>query len=184
MIDNLENFVGAHRDDFDDKAPDDKIWRSLENRLKTEEQGGRRHRSVIRLPLSGKKWVSAAAVLLLCVSLAGFVRTYQVKSQMTNASLPKDLVNAKAYYENQLAVKIDRIKSMDSRYNIKDTSLWQIFGQPDAEYKRLQNAVRENPGDPHVRAAFVEYYRSRLAVLDRIEQKMQEDTFSERGQQQ
>ncbi|MGH2643187.1 MAG: hypothetical protein ACRDE2_04510 [Chitinophagaceae bacterium] len=176
MKDNLESFIHDHRNEFDDAVPEDKIWSRLENNL---QRGGEGHNQkpiakVHRISHSGKRWLSAAAVFLLCISLAAFVRGYQVKKQMMDTSIPQDLQNAQAYYENRITVKIDRIKSMESlQNNNADTSLWQLFGQRDEEYKRIKKALQENPGDAHVRAAFVEYYRSRLSVLNQIEEHLE-----------
>lgn len=174
-FDNIEEFIHDHREDFEKDIPDDKIWDHVASRLDSEgqERWSKPEAPIRHLSRAGKRWISAAAVLLLCVSLAAFVRTYQVKSQMANQAIPVDLINAQSFYENQITTKIERIKSLDANQNMGDTSLWQLFGKQDEEYDRIKEALRENPGNAHVRAAFVEYYRSRISVLNQIEQHLE-----------
>jgi hypothetical protein len=117
--------------------------------------------------------MSVAAVFLLCIFLAAFMRTYQVKTETLDTAIPADLREAQAYYEGRISTKIERIRSLDSLQKKADTDLWQMFGQRDGEYDRLCQALRENPGNEHVRAAFVEYYRSRLEVLKGIEKRLE-----------
>lgn len=175
-FDHIEKFIQDHRQEFDDQIPDNKIWASLESGLAGAEQGkSKRRKTNIRyLSTRAKRWLSAAAVLLLCISLAAFIRAYQVKQQMMDPAIPADLQKAQVYYENQIAIEIDRVKSAESvQNNQADTSLWQIFGRRDEEYNRIRKALLENPGNAHVRAAFVEYYRSRLSVLNQINRHLE-----------
>lgn len=175
MQDSLEEYIRNHRDEFEDAVPDNKVWdrvgRDLQKEAAKDRQG---HSAKFRhLSRSGKRWLSAAAIFLLCISFAAFIRTYQVKTQMMNAAIPRDLQEAQAYYENRITAKIDRIKAIESiRKDNADTSLWKLFGQHDEEYMRIKKALEENPGNAHVRSAFVEYYRSRLSVLNQIEQHL------------
>lgn len=176
MKDNLEKFIREHRDEFENMIPGNKIWEKIEHDLQVENGKIKRvHRAKIsRLSRAGKRWLSAAAIFLLCISLAAFVRTYQVKTQMMNSAIPQDLREAQAYYENRITAKIDRIKAMEAiRRDNADTSLWELFGRQDEEYKRIKKALQENPGNAHVHAAFVEYYRSRLSVLNQVEQHLE-----------
>lgn len=170
MKDEFEKFIRDHREDFDDSIPDSKIWNKLETRLFNAPSEVKKQSAVIRrISRSGKRWLSAAAVLFIGLSLAAFIRTYQVKTKIANTAIPSDLLDAQAYYENRIALKIERIKSIElGKDNPVDTSLWQIFGQKDAEYERIRKDLHDNPDNPFVRSAFVEYYRSRLEVLKRI----------------
>ncbi|HEX5554337.1 MAG TPA: hypothetical protein VFX43_13915 [Chitinophagaceae bacterium] len=181
-MDDIEKFISDHREAFDDTEPDATIWKNLQPRLAVEISGAKANQTIMRrLSRSSKRWISAAAVLLLCISLAAFVRTYQVKKQIMDRAIPTDLRDAQAYYEHRITVKIDRIRSISSQQtNQPDTSLWQLFGQRDAEYNRLRKALQENPGNAHVRAAFVEYYRSRLEVLNRIEDHLEENALQKK----
>jgi hypothetical protein len=112
--------------------------------------------------------MAAAAIMGSVILLAAFVRTYQVTS-ISRDAIPADMQDARAYYEQRIAAKIERIKALEAGVGDRDTSLWHLFGERDGEYIRLSQALAENPGNAHVRAAFVEYYRSRLEVLNGIE---------------
>lgn len=171
-MDNLEKYIRGHRDEFDEDKPGANVWDNLQHRLYEDSLKTKKPAIIRRMSLSAKKWVAVAAVLLLCVSFAAFIRTYQVKKEIAHTAIPTDLRDAQAYYETRIHTKIERIKSLETN-GTRDSSLWHLFGERDAEYNRLQKALRENPGNPHVRAAFVEYYRSRLEVLKRIEQHLE-----------
>jgi hypothetical protein len=170
--DGIEQFVEENRNAFEGEGPDARVWQRLQERLADE---GRRPK-IRRFP--ARRWSSVAAILVLCLSMAAFVRTFQISGQKINASIPADLRTAQAFYQNQINLQIDRIKSITAN-NGGDTALLQNFTGPDQEYRHLTEALRENPGDPHVRAAFVEYYRSRLAVLNRIEGHLSQKTESD-----
>lgn len=170
--DDLERFVSEHRDAFDKGAPGENVWNRLEQSLAADAQQGTRRPAVVRrLSVPARRWMSAAAILLVFISMAAFVRTYQVKAEMKDAAIPADLQEAQGYYEHSISIKIQHIKSMNA-ISGADTSLVQVFGERDDEYQRLRKALQENPGDAHVRAAFVEYYRSRLEVLNHIEKQV------------
>lgn len=169
--DDIEKFITEHRAAFEDAVPSQNIWENLEKSLPAAEIPVRLKKATVirRLSRSGKRWISAAAVLFIGIFLAAFIRTYQVKSNMADHAIPTDLRDAQAYYESKIDFKIKEIKAIPSRGQATDTSLLHLFGERDAEYDRIRKDLHNNPGNPHVRAAFVEYYRSRLEVLNRIE---------------
>ena len=182
--DDLEEFIRDYQEDFSSAPPPDKIWDQVEKRLRSAGKERSLDRGINNLLLLrlGKRWISAAAILLLCISLAAFVRAYQVRKQMADTVIPSGLQQAQVYYESRIAMQIERIKSLESMHqNRADTSLWQLFGRRDEEYNRIRKALQENPGNTHVRAAFVEYYRSRLSILDQIEQRIETADASDRA---
>lgn len=173
--DDIEKFIRGHRDAFDDAVPNVNLWDRIEKELPAAGPSLRpKRRGVLRsISRSGKRWMSAAAVLFLGIFLAAFIRAYQVKTHMADNAIPSDLRDAQTYYENKIDSKIREIKSLSHRTNNSDTSLLHLFGERDEEYDRIRKDLHNNPDNPHVRSAFVEYYRSRLGVLDRIEQHLQ-----------
>lgn len=172
--DDIEKFIREHRDAFDDAVPNASLWDKIEKEL-PEEPVIRPKRGGVRrfMSRSGKRWMSAAAVLCLGIFLAAFIRAYQVKTHMADNTIPTDLQDAQTYYENKIDSKIREIKSLSQRKNNSDTSLLHLFGERDEEYDRIRKDLHNNPGNPHVRSAFVEYYRSRLGVLNRIEEHLE-----------
>lgn len=169
-LDKIEKFVRENKSAFDDAVPDNKVWDHITNALdESTPIVSSEKRTVVRyMSRVGKRWMSAAAVLLIAVSLAAFIRTYQVKTQMEDNAIPADLRDAQAYYESKISSKIETITAISGRQNV-DTSLFHLLGERDAEYDRIRQDLHSNPGNPHVRSAFVEYYRSRLEVLNRME---------------
>lgn len=174
--DGIEQFVAENRNAFEGEGPGTAVWQRLQERLAADEEG--RGLKIRRFP--ARRWSSVAAVLVLCLSMAAFVRTFQITGPKINSSIPADLRTAQAFYQNQINLQIDRIKSITAN-NGENKVLFENFTGPDQEYRRVTEALRENPGDPHVRAAFVEYYRSRLAVLNRIEGYLSQKTESDQS---
>lgn len=170
MKDGLEKFIQHNREQFEKEIPSAEIWERLQERLSEARDQKRREGRIHRLSRSGRRWLSAAAVFFIGLSLAAFIRTYEVKSRLADTAIPSDLADAQAFYENRIALRIERIKSLESQKNQPaDTSLWQLFGQKDEEYERIRKDLHNNPGNAHVRAAFIEYYRARLEMLKRVE---------------
>lgn len=168
--DDFERFIDDHRADFESERPDPHVWSRLEAALDSDKKA-------VNQPVAGKyfmhtkRWFTAAAALLLCISLAAFVRAYQVETQMVDRAIPGDLRDAQAYYNHRITLQVARIKTLSASRG-GDSAVWEAFTRPDEEYDRLIKALKENPGEPHVRAAFVEFYRSRLQVLIRIEKQL------------
>jgi hypothetical protein len=174
--DDIEKFIRTHREEMDDAVPAGNIWDRIAQSLPEKASPARSRKGAVirRISRSGKRWMSAAAVLFIGIFLAAFIRTYQVKTRMADHTIPSDLRDAQTYYENRIESKIREITSLPDRHNNRDTALFHLFGDRDAEYERIRKDLHNNPGNPHVRAAFVEYYRSRLEVLNRIENHLKE----------
>lgn len=166
--DDIEKLIRTHRGDFDSAVPGSRVWAGIEKAFPGDLRPERKVKTAHRFFRSGKRWISAAAVLFLGIFLAAFIRTYQVKSEMANTAIPADLRDAQAYYESMIESKIRDIKALPGPQQYADTSLLHMLGERDAEYDRIRDDLHSNPGNPHVRAAFIEYYRSRLEVLKRI----------------
>lgn len=170
--DNLERFIKSHRAEFERQQPDPRIWDRLESALDSTNLSKPAPGRIRRLFTGSKRWVAIAATGLLCISLAAFVRAYQVEVRAPERYIPQDLREAAGYYEQQMSVKVARIKKLAALEGA-DSTIWEAFVLPDSEYDRLRKAVSENPGEPHVRSAFIEFYRSRLEVLTRVEAQLE-----------
>jgi hypothetical protein len=174
--DGIEKFIHDNRRTFEAERPGAAVWERLQQRLGEAEKDKGVQPGRVRPFSGGKRWLSVAAILLLCVSMAAFVRTFQIRKQAIDSFVPPDLREAQAYYESRIDQQMDRIKSAMSDRPGQDTLLSRLSTGQDAAYGRLRKALRENPGDQHVRAAFIGYYRSRLAVLDKIGDRLSEET--------
>lgn len=174
--DGIEKFIRNNRDAFEAERPGAEVWERLQQRLGEPPKDDGVPHGKVRPFGGGKRWLSVAAILLLCVSMAAFVRTFQIRKQATDAFVPADLREAQAYYENCINQQMERIKLAAREHPDQDTLLSRLFPRVDPAYGRLRTALHENPGDQQVRAAFIGYYRSRLAVLDKIEDRLSAET--------
>lgn len=172
-MDELEKYINENRDAFDGQEPDEAVWQRLEKTLGKADKKPKKKKSVLYFSGSFKKWAAVAAVFLLAVSFVAFVRTYQVKQEMAMQVIPTDLLDARAYYKTQINSRIAQIKRLQPQGLAGDSAIWKMFGKEGKEFDRLRDALAENPDNPHVRAAFVEYYRSRLEVLKNIQKRLE-----------
>jgi len=170
-MDELEKYIKKNRGAFEEKGPDDAVWEKLQKNLKEISPKSPRRKNM-HFSKTAKKWTAIAAAFLLCISFAAFVRTFQVKHKIQRQSIPADLVEARAYYKGLIDNHIAQINKMDAAFTEGDSTIWHLFGEDDKEYQRLKEDLKVNPDNPHVRAAFVEYYRSRLEVLKRIQKRI------------
>ena len=159
--DGLEAFIAAHRSEFEQPFDIQTGWTDLEGRWTSSTQA-----PVRRLGLRRMRRLAAAAAVV--VSLAAFARAYQVDDQ-NSRGLPQDMQEAQAYYEGEIHAEIVELqRHQDSDHPIDDRLLHSVE-QRGTEYQMLVQALQENPGDANVHAAFVEYYRSRLALLHQLD---------------
>ncbi len=173
-MDELEKYIRSNRDAFEEKGPEDAVWRRLEKSLRNTNEKPEKKRPMLYFSRTFRKWVAVAAVFFLAVSFVAFIRTYQVKKELVTQGIPSDLRDARAYYTAQMDSRIAQIKRLQPEGLSGDSAVWNMLGQEDAEFERLRKALSENPDNPHVRAAFVEYYRSRLEVLKRIQDRLEQ----------
>lgn len=170
-MDELEKYIRDNRSAFEEKGPEKDVWSRLEKSLWKEDRNLKR--AIVQFAKPVRKWVAVAAMFILAVSFAAFVRTYQVKQEMREQVIPSDLLDAQAFYKTQIHAHITRINRLRPEGLSGDSAVWKMFGENDAEYDRLRDALSANPNNPHVRAAFVEYYRSRLEILKRIQNRLE-----------
>lgn len=177
-MDRLEKYIRDHREAFDEDNPDDGVWRRLEEQLWRADPSSVKRRRIFYLSGRFKKRVAVAAVFFLGITFVAFVRTYQVKKEAIQQAIPPDLQEARAFYKSRIQNEIAGISRLRSPERVIDSSFLHLFEDEDTEYDRLSKALRENPDNPHVRAAFVEYYRSRLEVLKRIRKRLKDYNYS------
>lgn len=177
-MDELEKYIRENRDAFEEKGPEDRVWKRLEGSLWKTDEKQEKKRPGLYFSKTFRKWAAVAAVFFLAVSFVAFIRTYQVKKELVTQGIPADLRDARAYYTAQINSRIAQIDRLQPRRLTGDSAVWHMLGQEDAEFERLRKALSENPDNPHVRAAFVEYYRSRLEVLKRIQDRLEQSRSS------
>lgn len=160
--DKLEQFIREHREGFNDGEPGTRVWAGLEKEI-----------AVFHTPkivrLSRQSWLKAAVFLLLIGSafVVFFVKRAD-KPGRQQMNISPELAEMQSYYTRRIENKLAYIKSLPSGKTGLTPESLQGLELNNPAYRQLQQALQENPGDQRVKAAFIQYYRSKLEVLDRI----------------
>ncbi|GAA4308742.1 hypothetical protein [Compostibacter hankyongensis] len=165
-MDQFEKFVQDHREDFDSGGPSPRVWEGLQAALEEKPRA-------VRIRLRRKTWMKAAGWLLLA-GLAACLGIYRLARQTTVHPLPEELREVQSYYSGRINTQLEVIERYpEAKTGLSSRDL-QAFRSGDSTYLQLRQALRENPGDTRIRAAFVEYYQSRLEALDKITGQLQQ----------
>lgn len=84
MKNNLEDFVNAHKDEFDSYEPSEALWSRIENKLELPKKNG------LVISMVARKWMSAAATVLVITAAAIFIDRSTNKQ---TGNLPVVLIN-------------------------------------------------------------------------------------------
>lgn len=160
--DNLEQFIREHREAFNDSEPGTRVWAGLEKEIAASPAPG-----IVRFfRQPGLK----AAVFLLLIGSAFMIFFVQRadKPGRQQINISPELAEMQSYYTRKIENKLAYIRSLPSGQTGLTPESLQGLDLNNPAYRQLQRALQENPGDQRVQAAFVQYYRSKLEVLDRI----------------
>lgn len=170
MKDKLKQFVEQERNDFEVYEVDvDLAWNSIETAL------NEKHEKTMHFPW--KDILKVAAVLLL-VSVFAFgyymnnQRIAMDKEGIALHKLSSELADTEAFYTSQIDEKIDLIKVEAGDL---DTEVMAQLELLDQEYLSLKNDLRDNADSEEVINAMIEYYRLKLALLEKILNEIQKN---------
>jgi len=165
--DKLEQYVIAHRAEFDLAEPPPHLWQRIEAGMDAHERAGR------RVPLWRQlRAVAAAAALLLAGGLGGaqwMAHHMQQPEAIARAVVP-DFDELTQYYTRTVQVRLARIDDPAVRREVeRDLSqLDQVLGE-------LKAALAEAPESEHeaIVQAMIANYQARLDILERVLERIQ-----------
>ncbi len=160
--DKLEQFIREHRAGFDGEEPGARVWAGLEKEIAASPAP-----RIVRL--FRQPGLKAAVFLLLLGSVfMAFLINSADKPGRRQINISPELAEMQSYYTRKIETKLSYIRSLPSGKTGLTPESLQGLELNNPAYRQLQQALQENPGDQRVRAAFIQYYRSKLEVLDRI----------------
>ena len=170
MKDKLKRIVEQDRKNFEIYELDvDLAWDSIETELdKMDER---------TMHFPWKVILKVAAVLLL---VTVFAFGFYINNQRINIdqqgialhNLSSELADTEAFYTAQIDEKINLIKVQTGELNTDVTTQLEIL---DQEYLSLKNDLRDNADSEEVINAMIEYYRLKLALLEKILDEIQKN---------
>lgn len=174
MKDELKIFADQHRENFDSYQIDaDAMWGDIESRLEAVEKasGG---------ILWSRLWkVAAMLIVALTVAVGYYLNSQRVAIEKNGIALhdiSSDLADTEAFYAAQINEKIELIEVTSGKLDPVVTSQMELL---DEEYKSLKNDLRDHADSEEVINAMIEYYRLKLAMLEKILLEVQKNNDHE-----
>lgn len=163
MKDELEHFVGRHREEFDIHTPP---------RLPFGRQNPIRQARIRRLRL-----VVLQAAAIIIVFLGSYLLQVYYPLQVVNFDFTPgnninkhipELIEAEAYYQSQVNIKLTIVRKQLRDYPHLATGIDRDLNELDSIYSVLKNDLREGIASQEVIEAMIENNRMKLQILEEM----------------
>jgi len=160
--DHLEEFIKTHREEFDHLEPSPKMW---DNISKTKQKP-----KTIRLNTVMLR-VAAVVAVIVVTSVLLYKTNLLTPGKLAETSADpelKELMEAEAYYAQEVTVKLKEIKKCyNTNPELKDEVESDLNELQDM-YNTLKLDLRENISKKTVIEAMIENNRIRLKLVDQV----------------
>ena len=185
----IEGFVEAHQSDFDTHEPPASLWANISEELEKDAgEAEKESAKIIGLQKPERTvsvkvvWQIAASFLLLLVASVLFQNWYlnQNNGELANrnkreepsleqkvAQLAPELLEAEAYYSQQISQKLVQLRSMDlAELGIDEVQFEQQIGMLDSAYTQMKTDLVESAANERVLNAMIENLQMRMEMLN------------------
>jgi septal ring factor EnvC (AmiA/AmiB activator) len=165
MMDELERFIAANREEIGKIQPSPQNWAKLEKRLAPPTE--------VRMVPLRRVWQVAAAVALILTSffawkLSNLQPQPQIQVSIDWRSLAPELASAEQYYVQQIHQKLSEVKQYaPEKYGIDPKALETEIAQLDSVYQQMGKDLIESQSDQRVVGAMIENLQIRIEILNR-----------------
>lgn len=162
----IENIIEHNRELFDTEEPSENHFENFDNLLQNK-------RSKQTKKYSVSLFIKAASVLILLTlsSLWVYDNIIADKEKQT-INLPT-LSEAEISYTSIISDRISKIESIDFEENkLEKEILLAELQQMDTVRQNLQKELEANPNDEKVTNAIIQYYQTKLHVINNILSKL------------
>ena len=170
-MNNLEEYVTKHCDEFSDSEPPEGHFERFESKL-GESPEQHQH------PIRRTNVLKMAAVILLLISVGAFAIEYGVKGIFNSimgspesTGLSAEMTDALNYYDNQNRTKIERlaeIAAVTSETKGVEASVLKELESLDASSVELKRSLGQNPGNERLQAALIQNQRMKESILNTV----------------
>ena len=177
--DNIEEMILNNLKELNDSEPLDGHFERFQAKLNNQNKKRKFNLSIV--------WKVAAAVVfvLLAVNQANiyFSHDKQNENLATNnsgfslASVSPEYKEVEFYYTNAISVGLNQWNNLKTDGFISETEQEMMnteLAEFEARFKNLQTDLAANPNDERVINAMLEYYQSKLEIINMIVNKLQE----------
>jgi len=170
MKDKLKIFAEEHRDSFENYQIDvDETWIGLEQRLNDLER--KPFRTIWRNALK----VAAVLFVVITVAYGSYLNKERIdlnKNGIALHDISSDLADTEAFYASQIDEKLKLIEISAGNIDPEIKKQLEIL---DMDYKSLKNDLLDNADSEEVINAMIEFYRLKLAMLEKILKEIQKN---------
>jgi len=163
MKDSLKDFIHQNRDGFDDKQPDEKVWKKIEATLPASK--------TISLWNSVSLWRAAAAVFLGLATYFFVTGNQSSLQKREMAMLQGEFSDLEVYYSSEIAEKVSLIHRMEE--SSESDAFTQDFQKLDAMYQVLKEQMKTQPTQK-VKEALVLNLLVRIDLLNQLLHKLEQ----------
>jgi hypothetical protein len=157
--DRLENFVRAHREEFDSLEPSPKVWNKIRKNQNTKTLSINRH--LLRI-------AAVIAVATVFVLLIPRIVLKEKQFSWINDPQTTELLDTEKYYAHKINEKLKEIrKCYPAIPGIKEEVEADLL-ELEAMYQKLKNDLQENVSNRSVIEAMIENNRNRLELVESV----------------
>jgi hypothetical protein len=154
----LDDFIRAHRDDFDSREPSDRVWHKVEHRLFRHNTGWN----------SLQIWRVAAILLFGCCTFLLGSRWSATRPTIGQA---RELVELQQFYSDEIAKKVALISTFENR--LDEDQFSQELRKLEAMYQVLEEQMKRKPS-AEVKDALVLNMLVRIDLLNQQIKKLED----------
>ena len=163
----LEDFIKANRDEFDFREPSPEVWKKISVK-----------RNKPKVILMRNYIVRAAAVIAIIIATSAVLLQTNILNRVsyafnTNDPEIKELIEAEAYYANQVDSKLKDIQKCYYTFPELKEEVETDLDELAEMYKILKTDLRENISNKTVIEAMIENNRYRMKLVDDVLEKIE-----------
>lgn len=173
-LDQLEQFVAEHRDEFDTDVPSLKAWRGIEKQLDSTQV----HKTSTRF-IGWRSIRIAAAVLALLVT-GGLIGSFITQNQLASTpavaaidinDIAPELEEMEAYYQSQVQEKVQILAA----YEENDPSLLEDLEELDTWREELKADLIDAPegSEEEIINDIIRSYQTKVEILEHVLSRIQ-----------
>ncbi len=178
MKDELKIFTEKNREKFEHYSLDlDKTWGEIEQRLNEMET------TPFQIPWKIIMKVAAAIVVLITIGFGYYLNNQRIafdKNGIALHNISSELADTEAFYMAQID---EKLKLIEVTSGSVDPEVMQQLKVLDQDYESLKSDLKDNADSEEVINAMIEYYRLKLAMLEKILVEIQKSNDNEEDEE-
>jgi hypothetical protein len=164
MKDRFENFIKDHRESFDFREPDPRLWENLKKSIPAQRS------------LPWRLFLKRASIVILIFG-ASYIANEMIHRYSKNGiSFSKQgkespipgLNEAEAYYTNLINQKLDELKPVLANCPSLQEEIDYDLSGLDSVYTELKSDLKDNMANQEVIEAIIQNYKLKITILEDI----------------